>query len=57
MINGLPTIITPGESFMPPFVGYHGLTGQQHQQRVNELAAEEFRPISLSVSGDSGDER
>ena len=42
---------------MPPFVAYHGLTGQQHQQRVNELAAEGFRPISLSVSGDPGDER
>ena len=23
---------------MPPFVGYHGLTGQEHQQRVDTLA-------------------
>ena len=42
---------------MPPFVGYHGLTGQEHQQRVDTLAPQGYRPISLSVSGDGGDAR
>jgi CubicO group peptidase (beta-lactamase class C family) len=42
---------------MPPFVAYHGATAEDHQARVDELAPQGFRPISLSVSGDPDDAR
>ena len=37
---------------MKPFVAYHGLSGAEHQQRVEILAQQGYRPISLGVSGD-----
>ena len=37
---------------MPLFVAYHGLDAAGHQSRVNELAPQGYRPVSLSVSGD-----
>jgi hypothetical protein len=40
---------------MPPFVAFHGLDAASHQSRVNELAHQGYRPISLSVSGDPSD--
>lgn len=37
---------------MPPFVAYHGVNSVEHQQRVNQLSEQGYRPISLAVSGD-----
>ena len=37
---------------MPTFVAYHGLGGAEHQQRVDTLSPQGYRPISLCVSGD-----
>jgi CubicO group peptidase (beta-lactamase class C family) len=37
---------------MPRFIAYHDLTSSEHQVRVNTLAPQGFRPISLNVSGD-----
>jgi CubicO group peptidase (beta-lactamase class C family) len=37
---------------MQPFVAYHGLSGAEHQQRVDTLSRQGYRPISLGVSGD-----
>lgn len=37
---------------MPSVVAYHGLSGAEHQQRVETLSAQGYRPISLGVSGD-----
>ncbi|HZM81702.1 MAG TPA: serine hydrolase [Candidatus Limnocylindrales bacterium] len=34
-----------------PFVAYHGVDGNGHQQRFNELAPQGYRMISLSVYG------
>ncbi|MEA3214956.1 MAG: hypothetical protein QOJ19_1112, partial [Acidimicrobiia bacterium] len=42
---------------MAPFVAYHGVPAEAHQSRVDELAPQGYRPISLSVSGDPGDPR
>jgi CubicO group peptidase (beta-lactamase class C family) len=42
---------------MPLFVAYHGLDAPSHQSRVNELAPQGYRPVSLSVSGDPSDAR
>jgi len=42
---------------MPTFVSYHGVDATTHQQRVDELAPQGYRPISLSVSGDPSDAR
>jgi hypothetical protein len=39
------------------FEAYHGVTGAQHQAKVNSLSAQGFRMISLSVYGDPGDAR
>src|SRR5712691_11742341 len=38
----------------PMFQAYHGVTGAQHQTNFNNLAAQGYRMISLSVYGDSG---
>ena len=35
---------------MPPFVAYHGVSAADHQARVNDLAPQGYRPISLGVS-------
>ncbi len=42
---------------MPLFVAYHGLDGAAHQDRVDQLAPQGYRPISLNVSGDPTDAR
>jgi hypothetical protein len=42
---------------MPPFVAYHGVSAPEHQARVDELASQGFRPISLGVSGEPDDAR
>jgi CubicO group peptidase (beta-lactamase class C family) len=42
---------------MGPIVAYHGVGASVHQARVDELAPQGFRPISLSVSGTPGDAR
>jgi hypothetical protein len=42
---------------MLQFIAYHDLTSSQHQVRVNTLAPQGFRPISLNVSGDPADAR
>jgi CubicO group peptidase (beta-lactamase class C family) len=42
---------------MPPFVAYHGVTADEHQQRVNELGPQGFRPLTLGVSGDPDNAR
>jgi CubicO group peptidase (beta-lactamase class C family) len=42
---------------MAGFVAYHGLSASDHQSRVDELAPQGFRPVSLNVSGDPGDAR
>ncbi len=39
------------------FQAYHGVTGAQHQANFNNLSAQGFRMISLSVYGDPGDAR
>jgi CubicO group peptidase (beta-lactamase class C family) len=39
------------------FQAYHGVTGTQHQTNFNNLSAQGFRMISLSVYGDPGDAR
>src|SRR6266478_8064272 len=39
------------------FQAYHGVTGAQHQTNFNDLSAQGFRMISLSVYGDPGDAR
>ena len=39
------------------FEAYHGVTGAQHQAKVNSLSAQGFRMISLSVYGDPSDAR
>ncbi len=36
------------------FQAYHGVTGAQHQTNFNNLVAQGYRMISLSVYGDSG---
>ena len=46
-----------GGATMPTFVAYHGVEATTHQQRVDELAPQGYRPISLSVSGDPADAR
>ena len=40
---------------MPAFVACHGVSAETHQQRVNDLGPQGYRPISLNVSGDPGD--
>jgi CubicO group peptidase (beta-lactamase class C family) len=45
------------KSNMPQFIAYHGATSSEHQDRVNTLAPQGFRPISLNVSGDPTDAR
>jgi CubicO group peptidase (beta-lactamase class C family) len=42
---------------VPSFVAYHNVSADQHQQRVNELTPQGFRPIALGVSGDPADAR
>ncbi len=42
---------------MSAFVAYHGIGAGEHQQRVDELLPQGYRPVSLSVSGDPGDPR
>jgi len=37
------------------FQAYHGVTASQHQAHFNQLAAQGYRMISLSVYGDPGD--
>src|SRR5215470_14969866 len=39
------------------FQAYHGVTAAQHQAHFNNLSAQGFRMISLSVYGDPGDAR
>jgi CubicO group peptidase (beta-lactamase class C family) len=39
------------------FQAYHGVTATQHQTNFNNLTAQGFRMISLSVYGDPGDAR
>lgn len=39
------------------FQAYHGVTSTQHQANFNNLSAQGFRMISLSVYGDPGDAR
>ena len=39
------------------FQAYHGVTSTQHQTNFNNLSAQGFRMISLSVYGDPGDAR
>jgi len=39
------------------FQAYHGVTGAQHQANFNNLSAQGYRMISLSVYGDPGDAR
>src|SRR5262245_7095139 len=45
------------EGAMPPFVAYHGVDAATHQAKVDELAPQGFRPITLSVSGAPADAR
>jgi CubicO group peptidase (beta-lactamase class C family) len=42
---------------MPPFVAYHGVSAAEHQARVDALAPQGYRPISLSASGDPSNVR
>lgn len=42
---------------MAEVVAYHGVDGAAHQQRVADLAARDFRPVVLNVSGDPGSPR
>jgi CubicO group peptidase (beta-lactamase class C family) len=42
---------------MPQFIAYHGATSSEHQARVDALAPQGFRPISLNVSGDPANAR
>lgn len=42
---------------MQTFVAYHGVPAVNHQERVDQLSSQGYRPISLSVSGDPGDAR
>ncbi len=42
---------------MAPFIAYHGVTSAQHQARVDSLAPQGFRPVSLSVAGAPADAR
>jgi CubicO group peptidase (beta-lactamase class C family) len=42
---------------MPSFEAYHGVSAVTHQERVDQLSSQGYRPISLSVSGDPGDAR
>jgi Bacterial tandem repeat domain 1 len=39
------------------FKAYHGVKGDQHQANFDNLFAQGFRMISLSVYGDPGDAR
>jgi CubicO group peptidase (beta-lactamase class C family) len=39
------------------FEAYHGVTGAQHQTKFNQLSAQGYRMISLSVYSDPGDAR
>jgi CubicO group peptidase (beta-lactamase class C family) len=39
---------------MPPFVAYHGISADDHQHRVDTLAPQGYRPITIGVSGDPG---
>jgi CubicO group peptidase (beta-lactamase class C family) len=42
-----PAMADPGE----PVTAYHGVTGAVHQQRFNQLSAQGYRMIALSVYG------
>lgn len=42
---------------MPAFLAYHGLTGAEHQQRVDTLKTQGYRPVTVGVSGDPADAR
>ena len=42
---------------MTGYVAYHGATAQQHQARVDSLAPQGYRLVSINVSGDPGDAR
>jgi CubicO group peptidase (beta-lactamase class C family) len=46
-----------GRKIVTQYVAYHGLTADEHQARVDLLAPQGYRPVSLSVSGDPGDAR
>ena len=37
------------------FQAYHGVTAAEHQAQFNQLSAEGYRMISLSVYGDPSD--
>lgn len=38
-------------------IAYHGVDAATHQQRVDELGPQGFRPVALNVSGDPNDAR
>jgi hypothetical protein len=42
---------------MTQYVAYHGVTAQQHQARVDSLAPQGYRLVSINVAGDPGDAR
>src|SRR5438874_1385027 len=42
---------------MTDFTAYHGVSGASHQQHVDQLSAQGYRPVSISVSGDPLDPR
>jgi CubicO group peptidase (beta-lactamase class C family) len=37
---------------MTDYTAYHGVSGPSHQQHVDQLSAQGYRPVSISVSGD-----
>ena len=37
---------------MAQFIAYHGVSSGEHQQRVDTLPGQGFRPVSIGVSGD-----
>lgn len=42
---------------MTSFIAYHGVSAVTHQQQVDDLSAQGYRPVSLSVSGTPSDAR
>lgn len=55
-----PVLVGPSPKYLPvplPFEAYHGVTGAEHQNRFNNLGANGYRLISLSISGATNDPR
>ncbi|HEY0422578.1 MAG TPA: serine hydrolase, partial [Rhodopila sp.] len=42
---------------MTDFIAYHGVSGATHQQHVDQLSVQGYRPVSISVSGNPLDAR